>query len=105
MTSAAITLLETFPGWPDVVEPSAFQLFMLCLGAPILVGIVMAAIVLGGGGRKQLAEENAAAGIAIDERPAVGGATAARRALPANEAPEVDEVELARPAGGATAAH
>lgn len=34
--------LETLPGWPAAPEPSALQLLLLLVGAPLLIGLVVA---------------------------------------------------------------
>lgn len=101
MTSAALTLLETFPGWPDAPDPSFWTIFMICIGAPILVGLVFAVGILGLGRKAELAAETADAGLSLDPEPVDRAAltpTAARRALPADDADVVERT------GGATAA-
>ncbi|GAA1392628.1 hypothetical protein [Luteococcus peritonei] len=75
----AWTLLDTFtfPGWPEVPEPSLWHLFLICILGPLLLGALVTAFFLGGSRRHAVAQEEAAVGLVDDpDRPAL------RRAQP-----------------------
>ncbi|HIW30152.1 MAG TPA: hypothetical protein H9987_09095 [Candidatus Luteococcus avicola] len=102
MTYGVLTLLETttFPGWPSVDPLTNFELFMLCIGAPLLMGLVMAALVLGGGRRKELAAENRAAGLSLGDDEVDELPVARRAAVHAQERPAVTGGAAAAPRPG-----
>ena len=61
-----VALTTTFlPGWPTAQPLSAFQLFMLCLGGPIVVAAIIFGLGLGFGRRKELADDQRSAGLAV----------------------------------------
>lgn len=60
-------LLQTFPGWPEVNEPSTMYMLMLCIGGPLLLGAIVGALVLGASRRSDVVAEERAAGLAIDD--------------------------------------
>ena len=44
---AVIPLLESLPGWPDVVEPSLMDILVLVLGIPFAIGAVVTLFLMG----------------------------------------------------------
>lgn len=104
---SALVSMETFffPGWPTAETPSAFFQFMLCLGAPLLIGATIIGLGLGLGRRRQYADDQRAAGLAeapVAERRAVEPHRP-QRALPTTEV--ADQVVVEHRSGGAHAAH
>lgn len=44
---ALITLLETLPGWPDVVEPSLMESLVILAGIPAAIAVVATVAIMG----------------------------------------------------------
>jgi len=93
-----LTLLSTFPGWPEVDEPSAMFAFTLMFGAPLLIALVVTALIVGTSRRKDLHRNQQVAGM-VDDEPR-------RAVVPARAAQGVEAQDEARelPGGGAHAA-
>lgn len=44
---ALIPVLETLPGWPEVIEPSLFDTLALTVGLPVAIGAVITLAYMG----------------------------------------------------------
>lgn len=64
-----LRLLEsTFPGWPEYTPVSNMHMFLLTLGIPLLVGLVVTGLMIGTHRRQDLRASNEAAGM-VDPQP------------------------------------
>ncbi|MEL4505867.1 hypothetical protein AAEX63_14115 [Luteococcus sp. H138] len=82
-------LESTFPGWPEFTPVSNMHMFLLTLGAPLLIGLVVTGLIVGTHRRQELHASNEAAGM-IDPAPRRTGSTAvdpgrAQREVPAGD--------------------
>ncbi|MEL4356952.1 MULTISPECIES: hypothetical protein [unclassified Luteococcus] len=89
-----LNLLEsTFPGWPEYTPVSTMHMFLLTLGVPLLIGLVVTGLFLGTHRKQELRASNEAAGM-IDAQPRT--AVAPGRAQPAVEAGDDDLTQAAQ---------
>ena len=64
MNALVVLNTEFFPGHPTAETPSAFFMFMLCLGVPLIIGVVFTALGMGLGHKKDYAADQRTAGLA-----------------------------------------
>lgn len=80
----AWTLMETFtfPGWPEVAEPSMMHLFLLTIAGPLLVGALVTVFFLGRSRHGEVVAEERSVGLVDDpDRPALRRAASEHGAL------------------------